>query len=139
LLFAVLSAVILTAVDLWAGGREELVDVDTPIRSGGETPLESAVERSRELSRVASRVMEAALLATRAFLALVDAAIFLFKVEIVRLLPKMRRWMEGCEGSLSVQSEISSGDARICGGRTEIGWVSVSGLGTGVTTNDGSS
>jgi hypothetical protein len=33
----------------------------------------------------------------------------------------------------------SSGDARICGGRTEISWVSVSGSRTGVMTNDGSS
>jgi hypothetical protein len=64
------------------------------------------------------------------FFGSVDTAIFLFKVELVRPLPEMGRWMEGCEGcegSLSVQSEISSGDARICRGRTEIGWVSVSG------------
>jgi hypothetical protein len=112
----------------------------TPPSGRQATPLlASAVGRSRELSRVAFRVMEAAFLATRALLALVDAAIFLFKVEIVWPLPEMERWMDGCEGSLSVQSEISSGDARIFGGRTEIGWVSVSGSGTGVTTNDGSS
>jgi hypothetical protein len=140
LLFAVLSAVILTAVDLWAGGRGELVGVDASIEWGGATQLlASTVERSRELLRVAFRVTEAAFLATRALLALVNAAIFLFKVEIVRPLAEMGRRMEGCEGSHSVQSEISSGDARICGGRTEIGWVSVSGPGTGVTTNDGSS
>jgi hypothetical protein len=106
----------------------------------GATPLlPTAAERSLELARVVFRVTEAAFLATRAFLALVDAAILLFKVEFVRPLPEIGRRMEGCEGSLSVQSEISSGDARICRGRTEIGWVSVSGSGTGVTTSDGSS
>jgi hypothetical protein len=137
LLFAILSAVIVTAVNLWAVERGELVDVDASIKSRGATPLlASAMERSRELSLVAFRVTEAAFLATRALLALVDAAIFLFKIEIVRTLPEMGRSVDGCEGSLSVQSEILSGDARIYGGRTEIGWVSVSGPGTGVTTND---
>jgi hypothetical protein len=61
-----------------------LVDVDASIGSGGATPLlATAVERSRELARVVFRVTEAAFLATRAFLALVDTAIFLFKVELV--------------------------------------------------------
>jgi hypothetical protein len=117
LLFAVLSAVILTAVDLWQGEDGSWLMFTLP--SGRAVRLH--VARSRELTPVAFRVTEAAFLAPRALLALVDAAIFLFKVEILQPLPEMGRWMEGCEGSLSVQSEISSGGPRICGGRTEIG------------------
>jgi hypothetical protein len=74
-----------TAFDLRSGGRGVLIDVDASIGSGGATPLlVSTVELSLELAWVVFRVTEAAFLATRAFLALVDSSIFLSKVEFVQ-------------------------------------------------------